>query len=307
MSSKKSPPTFGNLGKSFKDLFKKKYDFDNIIKVVNKTNFGLTLTTSGKFLKDSISGNTKGVYKDHFGEAEAEIDTGSGKVFAKTTLTNVVPSGKLIVSGGFDPTSKDPLVKTNWSVKTEAEYFYDIFAASGSILVGEDAKGAVGSAIEVADVISGIDGLSVGGQVKFGLDQASQSIEDYNLGVQYEQKGFTATLLTEYKAEVVRFSWFHKVNNNYSVGAEVISDELDHLAPPSNPRRKVLTLASEFQLDNDTQIKAKANNYGEVSTVIEHRLSNPSFLLTAAAQFKAVGSSKLTTDKFGIGLSFGEN
>jgi len=307
MSKPAPPPTYANLGKAFKDLFKKKYDFDNVIKVTNKTNFGLTLTTSGKLLKDSIHGNTKGVYSDKsFGEVEAEVDTGSGKTFAKTTLTQLVPSAKFIVSGGFDPTSKDALVKHSWSVKGEAEYRHDIFSATGSVLVGEDAKGAIGAAVEVTDVISGFDGLSVGGQGKIAIDQAGHSFDDYNLGVQYERPNFIATLITEWKAEVIRFSWFHKVNKDYTLGVEAISDEKDHLSPASNPRRVVLTLASEFQLDLDTAIKAKANNYGEISTAVEHRLSNPALTLQAAAQFKATGTSKLVSEKFGLGVFFGE-
>jgi len=304
MSSDFTPPVYGNLGKQFKDLFKKKYDFENVVKITNKTPFGLTLSTTGKIFKDKISGSTKGCYCDKsFGEVEGEVDAGSGKVWGKVVLTKLLNNAKFTLHGGFDPTSKDPLVKDGYSLKAEGEYRKDFLAGSGSVLLGDEGKG-VAAVAEGAGVI-GFDGLSVGGQVKLNFQQA-QSISDYNVGAQYERKDFTATLLTENQGDVIRFSWFHKVSKDYNLGVELISDEFDHLSKPSEPRRRVISLASDFQLDVDTLIKAKANNFGEVSAVVEHRLTNPQVVLSAAAQFKAEGSARLSPDKFGLSVSFGE-
>jgi voltage-dependent anion channel protein 2 len=304
MSSDFTPPVYGSLGKQFKDLFKKKYDFENVVKITNKTPFGLTLTTSGKIFKDKISGSTKGCYCDKsFGEVEGEVDAGSGKVWGKVVLTKLLNNAKFTLNGGFDPTSKDSLVKDGYSLKAEGEYRKDFLAGSGGVLLGDEGKG-VAAVAEAAGVI-GFDGLSVGGQVKLNFQQA-QSIADYNVGAQYERKDFTATLLTENQGDVIRFSWFHKVSKDYNLGVELISDEFDHLSKPSEPRRRVISLASDFQLDVDTLIKAKANNFGEVSAVVEHRLSNPAVVLSAAAQFKAEGSTRLSPDKFGLSVSFGE-
>jgi hypothetical protein len=298
------PPTFGNLGKQFKDLFKKKYEFDNLVKITNKTSFGLTLTTTGKIFKDKISGSTKGVYVDKaWGEAEGEVDAGNGKVWGKVTLTKVLNNCKFILNGGVDPSSKDALVRDNYSVKAEGEYRKDFLAGSGSILLGDEGKGA--SAVAEAAGVIGFEGLSVGGQIKVKIDQA-QNISDYNVGAQYERKDFIATLLTENQGDVIRFSWFHKVTRDYNLGVELVSDEFDHLSKPTDPRRRVINLCSDFQLDADTLVKAKANNFGEVSAAIEHRLSNPAVLVGAAAQFKAEGSSRLTPEKFGLSISLGE-
>jgi voltage-dependent anion channel protein 2 len=300
------PPTFGNLGKSFRDLVKKKYDFDNVLKITTRTDFGLTLTTSGKVYKDKIAGATKAVYVDKsFGEVEGEVDAGSGKVWGKVTLTRLLKNAKFILNGGFDPTSKDPLVKDSHSIKAEAEYRKDFVSGSGGVLVGDEGKGGAAAGVEAAGVI-GFDGLSVGGQIKLKLDNSQQNVSDYNVGAQYEHKDFVATLLTEFQGDVLRFSWFHRVGKDYNLGAELISDEFDHLAKPTDPRRRVLTLASEYQVDIDTLVKAKVNNFGEISAVVEHRLSNPNVIVGAAAQFKAEGSSRLTASQFGLSVSFGE-
>lgn len=298
------PPTFGNLGKQYKDLFKRKYDFDNVLKVTSKTNCGLTLSTTGKIYKDKISGATKGVYVDKsWGEAEAEVDAGNGKVWGKVVLTKLLKNAKFTINGGVDPSSKDPLVKDNYSIKAEGEYRKDFLAGAGSVLIGDEGKGV--SAVAEATGVIGFDGLSVGGQIKLKLDQA-QNISDFNVGAQYERKDFVATLLSENQGDVLRFSWFHKVSRDYNLGVELVSDEFDHLSKPTDPRRRVLNIASDFQLDHDTLIKAKANNYGEVSAAIEHRLSNPAVVVGAAAQFKAEGSSRFAPEKFGLSVSLGE-
>jgi voltage-dependent anion channel protein 2 len=300
------PPTFGNLGKSFKDLFKKKHEYDSSIKITNKTSFGLSITTTGKIFKDKISGSSKALYVDKaWGESECEVDAGCGKIWEIARFTKLVQNAKFTLSGGYDPSSKDPLVKDGYSIKAEGEYRKDFLAGSGSVLFGDEGKG-LSAAAEAAGVI-GFDGLSVGGQIKLKLEQAGQHISDYNVGAQYDAKDFTATLLTENQGEVIRFSWFHKVSKDYNLGAELISDEFDHLSKPTDPRRRVLNICSDFQLDVDTLVKAKANNFGEISAVVEHRLANPAVVVAAAAQFKAHGSSRLTPEQFGMSLSFGES
>jgi len=308
-SKQASPPFFGNLGKNFKDLLTKKYDFYNSVKVTNKTAFGLTLATTGKIEKESISGSSKATYVEKsFGEAEIEIDTGAEKAWAKASLDQLLKGGKIILGGGFEPKHKDPLIKNGLSVKGDFEYKHDIFSFSDSVVVGTDSKGVSGANVEVNAVLgAGVEGLSVGGQVKFALDQAAQTVSDYNLGVQYEKDNFVASLLTEKQAQVIKFSWFHKVCKDYQLGAEIISDENGKLTEKgAEPRPVVLSLASQFQLDVDTLVKAKANNFGELAAVVEHRLSNPALVVGAAAQFKAKGFSKFATEKFGLSLAFGD-
>jgi len=296
------PPVYSNLGKSYKDLYKKQFDFDNAVKVINKTDFGLTLTTAGTLKKDSIVGNQKVNYKDkRFGEADVEIDTASGKVWAKSTFDNLVKFTKIIFSGGLDPTSQDALVKDGWSGKGEVEYRKGALSATGGVLVGDD-NGHNGAAAEAAGVI-GFDGISVGGQAKYKV--GDQGFEG-NVASQYEHKDFTATMISEFQGDVLRFSWFHKVSAAYQLGVEILSDEFDHVSKPDDARRKVLTLASQYQLDADTIVKARGNNFGELGAAIQHRLANPLVQIGAAAQFKAKGTSKIAADKFGLALTFGD-
>jgi voltage-dependent anion channel protein 2 len=297
-----TPPTFGNLGKAYSDLFKKKYDFDNALKLTSKTDFGLTPSVSAKIYKDKIGGSLKAVYVDKsFGEAEGEIDAASGKAWGKVTLTKILQPAKFIFNGGFDPTSKDPLVKDGYSLKTEAEYRKDYLAGSASVLLGDDGK-SVAAVAEVAGVV-GMDGVAVGGQVKVSQQG---SLLDYNVGAQYEKSSFVATVKTEHQGDVIRLSFYHAVRSDLKWGAEILSDEYDRLSKPAEARRRVISVAEEFQVDGDTLLKARLNNFGEIGTVVEHRLHNPNVVVGAAAQFKADGSARVTPDKFGLTLSIGE-
>jgi len=260
----------------------------------------LSLTTSGKFTQKSLSGAHKAVFVDKkWGEFEGEVDSGSNKIYGKGTLTNLVKNAKFMIGGGFDPTCDDPLVKENWSVKGEAEFRQEFVAISGTVLVGEEDKN-VASTVEVAGVI-GFEGLSVGGQVKAKLDN-KQSLSDYNIGAQWERKDFIGSLLSEKEGQVLRFAWVHKVSPTYNLGAEIVSDEFQKLC---KDRKLVINLASEYQLDPDTSIKFRTNNYGEIGTVFEHRLAHPALTLSAAAQFRAHGTSRLQAEKFGLAVSLG--
>jgi len=142
----------------------------------------------------------------------------------------------------------------------------------------------------------GADGATVGGQVKAPLD----AIADYtfNLGAQYDFKNFSLSLLTEKQTDVLKLSWFHKASRTHTLGVELVSDDSKSAARP-----RVLNFASEYQVDVDTLVKFRANNYGELGAVVEHQLG-AALTVGAAAQFVAKGSSGLRSDKFGLNVSF---
>jgi len=273
-----------------------------VLKLTSKTDFGLTPSVTAKIYKDKIGGSLKATYVDkEYGEYEGEIDAASGKAWGKVTITRLLRPAKFIFNGGFDPTSKDPLVKDGYSVKTEAEYRKDYLAGSASVLLGDDGK-SIAAVAEVAGVV-GMDGVAVGGQVKVSQHG---SLLDYNVGAQYEKSSFTGTVKTEHQGDVIRLSFYHQVRSDLKWGAEILSDEYDRLAKPAEARRRVISIAEEFQVDGDTLVKARLNNFGEIGAVIEHRLHNPAVVVGAAAQFKADGSARVTPDKFGLSLSIGE-
>jgi len=294
-----SVPVFSSIGKSYRDLWKKKFDFKNQVKTTHKTDFGATLTTTGTLTADQVSGGATFKYVDgKWGEVEGEVDTGSNKLWVKSTLSDkiIYRGTKVILSGGFDPSSKEPIVKDSWSFKGEVEHSQDIFTAAASVTLGEEKKEKVDPGIAANVAVSatiGHEGLTVGGQINF--DQ-TQNISDYAIGLQYDHGPVTGTLLTENQAEVIKASYLHRVSTKQTVGAEFVSED----------RGKTLNFASEYKPDKATGIKVRASTSGDAAVSVEHRLVDPRVSVTVSAGWKVKGSSNVRLDKVGVGLHFGD-
>jgi len=298
------PPTYGNIGKTFRDLWSKKFDFKNQLKTVNKTPFGLTLTTTATFDPTNINGNANVKYADKsFGDVEAELDTTSGKAYATTNLTKLVDGSKATLSGGLQG-SKKPGDRNFLSAKGAFEHSQDFFTANASVVIGEEGGKEVGlvSHITAAGTI-GFDGLSVGGEAKVKVDNDHQ-FEDHNIGAQYQTGDLTAALTTEKKGDVIRASLHYAPSKDYSIGAEFVSDELDNL--PTQPLRKILNVVTQYEVDPSTTTKFRWSNSGDLGAAIEFRLKNPQLAVLFSSSFKTKGTSDFRADKFGVGLTFGD-
>jgi len=306
-----SPPLFSNIGKAWKDLWKKKFDFKNQLKAVSKTPFGLTLTTTGNVEPTTITGAHNIKYVDRtWGEVEGDIDTGTGKLYAKSTFTQLTPGSKVTVGGGWDPSSSEPIVKQNLSAKAEVEHVSHFLTFGSVVTVGEDAKKdkkddpTLASTVSVAGTL-GWEGLSVGVQLQFKVDK-DQNLQNYNIGAQYDAENFTGALLTEAQADVIRASIVHHVSRTHTLGVEFVSDEFDRLSKPAEPRRKVLNFVSEHKLDAFTTAKVRLSNSGEVAAAVEHRLANPNVAINFSTQWKVKGTSSYKAEKFGFGFTLGD-
>jgi len=287
-------PQFAHFGKSFNELWSAKYCFDNAVSITTMCPGNWTFMTIGKLYKDGFAGIAKAAFssKDWVGDCEA--DTGSGKLWGRFFAFNKpVPKAIFTLSGGLDPSSFDPLVKHGLSVKCDTEYATSSYAVGASVLLAENRQ-AIDGRLE-ASLAVGSEGSNIGGQIIAPLN----ALHDFalNFGSQYDHKDFSVTLLTEKAVEQIKLSWFHKQPSR-SFGFEVVSDE-----SRGAERSRVFNFASEHQLDVDTQMKFRINNYGEVGAVVEHRLG-PALSVAAAAQFIHRGYSSLRADKLGISLFF---
>jgi hypothetical protein len=281
------PPLFGNLGKAASDLFKKKYDFQNVIQQKHKTKSGLVFT-SGAELGNGITGSLKLNYKQSSGEAEGEIHTnGNGKGVLKF---NKLADGA-VVHVSADAKNKD---WGNTSTgKALVDYQQDFFSGSASVETSFfDRTQLVGSGV------IGFDGLSVGGEVKFDVKHVND-VDDYNVGAEYTQPDYTATIKTAKRGEDITASYFHKISADHQVGAQF-------LARISGGDEKVLTLGTEYKVDESTALKVKGDTKGDFAGVLQHDLKNPSVRFALSSLFDARSPSALTAKKFGLGITFGD-
>jgi len=281
------PPLFGKLGTAASDLFKKKYDYQNVIQQKHKTKSGLVLT-SGAELGNGIVGSVKLNYKQPAGEAEGEIQTnGNGKGQLKF---------KKLADGVVATISSDAKNK-EWgnatTGKAVVDYQQDFFSGSAAVETSFfDQTQLTGSGV------IGFDGLSVGGEVKFDVKHVND-VEDYNVGAEYSQPDYTATVKTAKRGADLHLSYFHKISDSQQVGAAF-------LARLAGGDEKVLTLGTEYKIDEATLLKIKGDTKGEVATALQHDLKNPFVRFGLSTLFDAKNPSALSAKKFGLGITFGD-
>jgi hypothetical protein len=285
------PPLFSKLGKSATDLFTKKYNYKNELASKNKTKSGLTFT-QGLEISNSkgVNGNLKLKLKqDSFGEAEGQFTTTGGMkgtVKAKKLVKNAV----FIAEADGKPKNhpKEPLGKVG------VEYTQDNVAAQ----VNYETSFWKHSLLHAAAVL-GFDGLSIGGEVKAD-PQAAKQLEDFGAAVQYDKNEYTVTVKTTDKCNGVQALGLYKINADHNVGV-CVNKKL------SGGNDDSFSLGTEYKMDTQTKIKAKADTKGIVSGVVETRMKNPNILLNFATSVDA-GNFKngLAAKDFGVSFLFGD-
>lgn len=280
------PISFNDFGKQNKDLFSKKYDFGNSVKIINKAASGVEMETS---LKGTNAANRSGAIKAtvtcaKHGKAEFTASSAAKPLIAaKFTTTKLVDGLKLTVSGNEKPCGK-----------VEADYARDNFSASAALSCGS------GSPALALSGAFGSDGVSIGGSAAF--DASSFAIKEFGAGWQYTQNDFTGTVRTRTVtdgADTVTASYFFKARNATNIGA---SFEYD-----LNAKSSLLSLGTHFNYGADTAVKVKANSKGVVCAAIEQTLSDPSMKINMATEFGAGSACPfLPAKKFGFGVTLGD-
>jgi len=299
-----TPPLFGNFGKDAKDLFKKKYEFENQAKFISKASNGGSIETTVVASNDQA---LRGVFKSTVpvknlgrmnGTFESEFHTVPDKE-SKITYKSCLGKGASVKVGLSGLKCKEQCAggfKEGWA-SAEVEYGTDYF--SGSLGVRTD--GQLTLVDGVASV--GYDNVSVGGKVT--VDTASKSApNDYNLGVQYNGCDFIASAFTENKRSVLNVSYFQRFASGpqQNFGAVLAIG----LTKPS----RTLTVGTDYKVDADTSVRAQAKIDSSASSTtlmasVEHRLPNPQCLLAVSADFN-VTPQTVNPGRVGVSLTFGD-
>jgi hypothetical protein len=301
-----APPLFGDFGKDAKDLFKKKYDFDNQAKFISKPATGGSIETTVVAANDQP---LRGVFLSKVpvtsfgrlnGDFESEFHTVAEKESKMTyKLTNLSKAltVKLGLSGVKCKESCPNSFKEGWGL-VETEYKSDHF--TGSAGVRTDGQ------LTLVDLVAatGIDKLSVG--AKATINTADRSApNDYNFGAQYNGVDYVASAVTENKRSVLNLSYFQRLASKPRVHNFGATFALG-LAKPT----RTFTVGSDYRIDADTSVRAHAKIDSEksgtlIQTSVQHRLLNPNLLLGVSAEFNAAPQA-LTAGRVGVSLTFGD-
>ncbi|KAG8086203.1 hypothetical protein GUJ93_ZPchr0010g8915 [Zizania palustris] len=137
--------------------------------------------------------------------------------------------------------------------------------------------------------VFGTGAFAVGADVSF--DTASGDFTKYNAGLSHTTKDLTAALILNNKGDSLAASYYHKVNGTTAVGAE--------LAHRFSNNDNTLTFGTQHALDELTTVKARLNNYGLASALVQHEW-RPKSLITISTEVdtKAIDNSS----KIGLSL-----
>jgi voltage-dependent anion channel protein 2 len=280
------PPLWSKLGNGLKDLLTKKYDYKHSLTTKNNVQSDLTVESTA-FLGDhfgDFSGLVKAKYKNKdLGEFEGQVET-NGNLQGELKATKLYDGLTLVVKGTQKPTGK-----------VTAEYKRQNVSTSVSADVSKDFK-----TVLEGTLVGGFDGFSVGGQVAY--DTAAADVSDYNFGAEYVQGDFVATVKTAEKADKVSTAYLYTLPSSSKklktqVGAGLTWD--------LGKNKRVLTIGSEHDVDENTSGKTKIDSEGNVAGAVEHRLSNPNVKIALSASWNGKQPSTVP-DKFGVAATYGD-
>ena len=273
------------------DLFKKKFEYEHVLKAVNRSKAGL-LIESGATLNDaqSIRGYVKGTYPvPQYGEAGFEVYTDASQSsqanFRFTGLLSGLSINTLANSRDKDRSFKGPVGAV------ELEYVHDSIAATVT------AKSDLNVHKVDASASVGSDGISVGGAVTADVSNGAE-VGEINYGAEYAQDDYVCSMFTEKNAAFVHTSYFQRITRDHVLGAN-FRYEL-------KTGGRLLTVGSEYRVDPNTIIKAKVDlPTGDVAAHVEHRLQNPKLLFGVASLFN-IKQTAFQAQKLGVSISLGD-
>lgn len=149
------------------------------------------------------------------------------------------------------------------------DYKHDLATLS---LHGNFTKG-IGSILKAASVIGFAKNGSMGASVEYFLGNTHSGLREFCGNLNYNAEEFDVSIfgrmknLGEEEKQEVGASYFHKLNNNLSVGTEIVLD-----VPPVSTKPK-LTLASQYVIEKDSIIKGKFDTDGKIGFSLQQRLN----------------------------------
>ncbi|KAL2484603.1 Mitochondrial outer membrane protein porin 1 [Abeliophyllum distichum] len=254
----KGPGLYSEIGKKARDLLYRDYQGDHKFTLTTYTLNGVAITSSGTNKGGLLFADINTQLKNNNITTDVKVDTNS-KVYVTTTVDEPAPGVKAIFSF---------ITPDQNSGKVELQYLHEYAGISTSL--GLTAKPIVN--------FSGVAGNN---QAAFGtdisFDTATGNFTKCNAGVSFTTSDLITSLTLNDKGETLTASYFHTVGplTNTAVGAE--------LTHSFSSNENSLTIGTQHALDPSTAVKARVNNFGKVSALIQHQW-RPKSLVTISGE-----------------------
>uniref|UniRef100_A0A7N0TWI8 Uncharacterized protein n=1 Tax=Kalanchoe fedtschenkoi TaxID=63787 RepID=A0A7N0TWI8_KALFE len=271
----KGPGLYADIGKRARDLLYRDYQSDHKFTLTTYTANGVAITSSGTKKGELFLADVATQLKNKNITTDIKVDTNSN-LRATITVDEPAPGLKTIFSF---------IVPDQKSGKVELQYLNEYAGINTSI--GLTANPPVN--------FSGVLGnnvLSVGADVTFNT--ATSNFTRINAGLSLAHVDLIAALALNDKADSLNASYYHTVNplSNTAVGAE--------FTHRFSTNENTLTIGTQHTLDPLTTLKARVDNYGKASALLQHEWRPKSlFTVSAEVDTKAIEKSA----KVGLALA----
>ncbi|GAA0163598.1 voltage-gated ion channel [Lithospermum erythrorhizon] len=271
----KGPGLYTEIGKRARDLLYRDYQSDHKFTLTTYSPTGVALTSTGTKKGDLFLADVNTQLKNKNVTTDIKVDT-SSNLFTTVTVDEPAPGLKTILSFR---------VPDQRSGKFELQYLHDYAGITTSI-------GLTANPIINFSGVLGTNVVALGTDISF--DTKSGAFTKCNAGLSFTNSDLIASLTLNDKGDTLSASYYHTVNllTNTAVGAEV-----NH---SFSTKENTITVGSQHALDPLTTLKARVNNYGKASGLIQHEW-RPKSLFTISAEVDTKSIEK--SAKFGLALA----
>jgi len=240
------PPSFGDLGKSARDLFDKEFSFSKVkLSLKTKTESGVEFETNGSYdteksrttgsLKTKLRFQDKGITFTETWNTSSELNT------ELAYEPSAVEGLKLTLSSDFVPSSGSKAAKLKTNYKRD---YLNVDADVDLQMTGPVFRGAS---------VFMYNGWYGGFQL--GYDTSTAKLVTNNVALGYQGTDFTVHASVANVADC-KTSVYHKVSQNTEVGLSTMYNlQTSNVA---------LGLVGKYTMDDGAVLKAKVNNQGQI-------------------------------------------
>ncbi|KAJ6794681.1 mitochondrial outer membrane protein porin 1-like [Iris pallida] len=269
------PGLYADIGKKARDLLYRDYQTDQKFSVTTLTANGVAITATGTKKTDLIFGEIQTQLKNKNVTVDVKTNSNSNVNTTVTIDELATPGLKTIISF---------VVPDQKSGKVELQYLHDYAGVNASI-------GLTANPVVNLSGVFGTNALSVGADVS--LDTATGNFTKYNAGLSITNTDLIASVTLNNKGDSLSASYYHLVSplSSTAVGAE--------LSHSFSSNENTLTFGTQHALDPLTTVKARINNFGKASALIQHQWRPKSFVtISGEVDTKAIEKSS----KVGLSL-----
>ncbi|CAI9777367.1 unnamed protein product [Fraxinus pennsylvanica] len=271
----KGPGLYSDIGKRARDLLYRDYQSDQKFTITTYSPTGVSITSSGTKKGELFLADVNTQLKHKNITTDVKVDTNSN-LFTTVSIDEPAPGLKTILSFRVPDLT---------SGKLELQYLHDYAGISSSI-------GLTANPIVNFSGVLGNNTLAVGTDVSF--DTKEGALTKCNFGASFTNADLVASLALNDKGDTLSATYYHTVSllTNTAVGAEVTHS--------FSTNENTITVGTQHSLDPLTTVKARVNNFGKASALLQHEW-RPKSLITFSTEVDTKSIDK--SAKLGLALA----